>query len=364
MTQELRVYVHVAYGFSAESWNHRWKTGGLIGVNEPFAYGYQRAQKYGCKITYSLDYLESALSKVLRYVLRFLLGFDLVHAFRNRRAMLSADVVWTHTESQSLAVAAILMLRKRSLRPKTILQSVWLIDRWRKFSPLHKALYKHLLSSADVLTFLSSVNAEVARQIFVGKRVEHIMFGINADTWASPTRTAATSPIKVLSVGNDADRDWATLRDALAGEKTCEFKIVTTRLPKTYLTGNGEVVQVENNDELFAYYRWADICVVPLKSNLHASGITAVQEAAIRGVPVVCTDTGGLTDYFNRDEVRYVPLCDPGELRKALLELAGDADHAGAIAERAQYRMKNGGLNSESFAKRHVDLSIELLGRS
>jgi len=33
---------------------------------------------------------------------------------------------------------------------------------------------------------------------------------------------------------------------------------------------------------------------VPLLPNLHASGITVIQEAVLAGVPVVATDTGGL----------------------------------------------------------------------
>lgn len=364
MAPEVKVFVHVAYGFSAENWNARWKSGGLIGVNEPFAYGYQRAEKYGCDVSYSVDHPENGVSRLLRYAFRVMLGFDLIHALRNRRAILSADAVWTHTESQSLAVAAILATRRKSLRPRTILQSVWLIDSWSSFSPIHKILFRYLLSFADILTFHSSLNTEIARKLFAGKRVQQVLFGVNADILIAPRREAGESPIRVLSVGNDAHRDWATLRTALAGDEAFELKIVTTRLPESFLIGNGRVVRVASNEELFSLYQWADICVVPLKSNLHASGITAVQEATTRGVPVVCTDTGGLTDYFTKEEVRYAPLAAPAELRKAISELAADAEHAALMVERAQARMKDTGLSSESFAKRHAELSIELMQRA
>ncbi len=39
--------------------------------------------------------------------------------------------------------------------------------------------------------------------------------------------------------------------------------------------------------------------VVPLKPNKHASGITVMEEAALHGLPMVVTDTGGLKAYFD-----------------------------------------------------------------
>ena len=64
--------------------------------------------------------------------------------------------------------------------------------------------------------------------------------------------------------------------------------------------------------------------VVALKPNLHASGITVLQEAAIRGVAIVCTDTGGLRAYFSDKEIYYIPGSNSFELRNAIRKLAGD----------------------------------------
>jgi hypothetical protein len=38
--------------------------------------------------------------------------------------------------------------------------------------------------------------------------------------------------------------------------------------------------------------------IMSLKPNLHASGITVILESIILGVPVVCTDSGGLVLTF------------------------------------------------------------------
>lgn len=68
-------------------------------------------------------------------------------------------------------------------------------------------------------------------------------------------------------------------------------------------------------------YDWADLAVVPLKPNLHASGLTVSFEAMLHGLPVVCTDTGGITGYFSEEDIRYVPPQDPVALRNAVQEL-------------------------------------------
>lgn len=76
--------------------------------------------------------------------------------------------------------------------------------------------------------------------------------------------------------------------------------------------------------------------VVALKPNLHASGITVLQEAAIRGVAIVCTDTGGLRAYFSDKEIYYIPGSNSFELRNAIRKLAEDNELRWALAARAR----------------------------
>ena len=56
-----------------------------------------------CALEYSEDRQEGALRAALRLGGRLLLGLDLVHAWRNRRGIYSAEIVWTGTESQHLS---------------------------------------------------------------------------------------------------------------------------------------------------------------------------------------------------------------------------------------------------------------------
>jgi beta-glucanase (GH16 family) len=106
----------------------------------------------------------------------------------------------------------------------------------------------------------------------------------------------------------------------------------------------------------------ADVIALAIKPNLHASGITVLEEATICGVPVICTDTGGLRAYFSDREVKYVPSHQPDALRREIAALAKDGDAGPSMVERARARMISAGLSSRRFAQRHAALSRELLG--
>ena len=123
-----------------------------------------------------------------------------------------------------------------------------------------------------------------------------IPFGIRAETMLPRDPRPAHRPIRVLSLGNDRHRDWPTLIAAMKDWNDCVLRLVSHQVNRALVRSatNVEITHPRTNDDLMALYDWADIVVVPLKPNLHASGITVVQEATLCGLPVVCTDTGGL----------------------------------------------------------------------
>lgn len=360
----IKAFVHLAYGFGAEKWHSRWSKGKILGINEPQPYGYYHAEQFGVRLQHSEDHLEGRLEKALRYLIRGLTGFDLVHAWRNRKGMLGSEVIWTHTESQALAVLAVFRLCNVPSPPKVIAQTVWLVDRWQRTWLPKRWLFRQLLSKADVLTFHSPCNHAEATRIFPGQRAEVVLFGIRSEEIVRRPQREIYSSLRILSVGNDVHRDWATLVAALRNVADCKLRIVTSRhLGKlTQGTSNVSVVHLRENAELMELYGWADLVVVPLQPNLHASGITVVAEAIIRGVPVICTNVGGLRSYFSENEVRYVPPNDPGALHQAVTDLAADREARVRMVERAQARLRDAGITSKGYAMRHVELSRDLLG--
>jgi glycosyltransferase involved in cell wall biosynthesis len=249
--------------------------------------------------------------------------------------------------------------------PKLIAQSVWLFDRWQSLGVARRWILSCFVGKADILTFLSPENLKVARSLFPEVRCEFVPFGINTDEIPALKKEMAHRPVRILSVGNDPHRDWANLIHTMKSLPDCCLKIATIKVEEKEIATcpNIELLNISSNGQLFGAFDWADIVVVALKPNLHASGITVLQEAAIRGVAIVCTDTGGLRAYFSDKEIYYIPGSNSFELRNAIRKLAGDNELRWALAARAQERMKSGIFSSRSYARRHAELSRELLER-
>ena len=360
----MKVFVHLAHGFGRTAWKSRFDQGEIIGINHDDPYGYQQANAMGCVLQQSEDMPEWRLGRLIRLGGRAFFVFDLVHAWRNRRGILHADVVWTHTESQSLAIL-LLLKRQKGTKPKLIAQTVWLMDAWDTYAGLRRQFYLSLLRGADLLTFLSPPAMRKAQHLLPAKRTAFLLYGIRTDQALEVLDRPVHTPARLLMLGNDRHRDWPTFITAVKNDARYTAKAIT-RAPLTeHLQGVGNVVQEvpTSNEELFALFRWADIVVICLTENLHASGITVVEEAVLCGLPVICTHVGGIESYFTEDEITYVPVGDPEAVRQAVQQLAADAALREGKVRRALSRMKTGNINSRSYVAQHVALSQELLNR-
>lgn len=364
----MKVHVHLNYGASEARWRRMFDEGRMIGINERDPYGYRRAEPLVTSMTSSIEHDEGRLAKLARLGIRWALGFDFVHAWRNRAAIRAADVVWTHTESQHLAISQLFAAQggRREDRPKLLAQSVWLMDRWGGFSGLRRAYYRRLMRQADVLTVHSRLNLAMLKKEMPQARCQMVPFGINATEMHPPVRDTSNRPPRIIAVGNDVHRDWPTLIAAVAAHPEWHLRIVSTKCPPTLAEGipNVEIAGVSTNDDLKALYADATLAIVPLVPNNHASGITALQEAALAGIPMVASDVGGLRDYFDDSQVAYARSGDSEDLARVIGALLGDPDRRYNQACAAQARMGPEGLSSEAFARRHVEISRELLNEA
>jgi glycosyltransferase involved in cell wall biosynthesis len=361
--QLINVFVHLAHGHGGQSWYQRYKSGKLLGINEPFPYGFHRAEEYGCRVTFSVDKAENPLEKLFRLALRLVLGFDFTHAWRNRKGICNADVVWTYTESQNLAILLLFLIMKPKKRPRLLANIVWLFDRWPKFSAPNRWLFRKLLSRADVLTVNCPASLRAARELLPHVRSEVALFGIRTEDMVRQHPPAFRKPIRIVSLGNDEGRDWPTLISAIRNLESYHLRIASRRVSQRQVAGakNIEIIRPSTNEELLGLYEWADVAILAMRRNIHASGITVAQEAVVRGVPVICSDTGDLRAYFSEAEIKYVPVANPQAIRRAIHEFAEDNEGRAADVKRAQAKMGPEGLSSHTYIKRHVELSRELL---
>lgn len=297
-THSRKIVVFLGYDQDAEAWRERYAKGEVLDVTP---YGYDRASD-DLELVWATSHSESPRQKRLRTTLSGRLGFDLVHAFRNRRLLLSADAVWTHTEREHLAVAAVTRGKVR-----VIAQSVWLWDRWPSLSAVRRRLYTRLLRRHAIELVLSRVNRDASRESVPDRVVELVPFGsasAGVDAW-QPGKT-------VVAVGNDADRDWGTLALAAAMLPDTPFRVASSskKARETPWPPNVVCAPTTSRSELTKLLATAACVVVPLGQNKHASGATVCIEAMAAGIPLVVTDVGGIDDYVGNS---------------ALLVRAGDA---------------------------------------
>lgn len=352
------VYVHLDYGRSPETWLNAYKKG-LVFEQGP--YGYHWTSPW-VRLTYSTDRPESKAFSLCRRGMKFLLGFDLIHAFHNRRHADAVDVIWTHTESEWLADALLMKLGLMKRAP-LVGQSVWLWDKWSKWSVMRQRIHRWLLEEVAVPTTLSPTNARFGSEL-IGREVLFVPFGIEP-TFDVPIKSpTSVDKVRVVAPGNDRDRDWATLQQVAKNNPDIEITVLSRRRQARKLVEqavpNFVVRQAAGIEDLIAQYATADVVAVPLKPNMHASGITVAMEGLNAGRPVVITKVGGVEEYF-AETVDYVPPNDAVRMAEAFRCAAKKATNAELLEHNRQHLIKSG-LMIKDYGLRHVLLTRLALG--
>ncbi|MFL9999916.1 MULTISPECIES: glycosyltransferase [Paraburkholderia] len=354
-----KVHVHLFYGADPRFY----RQGDDIGC----LYGYHHAESDAFKLTYSQDAREGKPVRLLRRALKAALGFDFIHTWRNRAEMLRSDVIWTHTEQEWLSAALMLLLSGRKAgadaSPLLLAQSVWLLDKWPSYGILRSWLYRKLIARADQLTTLASENAELCRRYF-DRDAKPLLYGLNTRDFPvkTPAEWAPHTPIRIAAIGNDRDRDWETLIKAFGNDARYTVKLATRRrIPASLRAPNVEIALFSGIKKQHELYEWADVIVVPLRPNSHASGITVMLEAAAVGKPMVVTNVGALQDYFPAGEASYIPPFNPQALREAVDQLAAAPLDALRQAQAAAAGLLSRDLTTQHYAMQHVRITQEML---
>ncbi|GMA28066.1 glycosyltransferase [Arenivirga flava] len=352
MRRERVIFVHLDYGRSEASWRERYARGEVWGET-PYSYGTARTAA-NLKVGFSVDHKETRLGKFIRRIILFGLGFDLVHAWRNRRHF-QADAIWTHTEREALAVSLILQLLR--LRTVLVAQTIWLYDNGRLRNPVSRFALLLLIRRFSVELVHSDVNQSKAQELSAARRVLRIPFGPAVDE--EPQLPYAPRRRSVFAPGNDKQRDWNVLIEAATLLPDVEFLIGCdprrVKLPSS-APSNLRVKRLNRVESISNAYRTSGAVVVPLRPNAHASGATVAIEAQHFGTPLVTADTGGLKEYISEDARIFYEV--------------GAAPSLAAAIERALDRptvpsdLGARGLTAADYIMRYREITSWLLGDS
>ena len=307
-----RVSILLGYDQDPDHWRRRYVAGETL---DETPYGYELASEW-CDLTWARSHEESPLVGRFRRRIAARLGFDIVHAWRNRRMLRDSDVVWTHTEREHLAVAALPFRR----RPRIVAQSVWLWDSWSGLSSRRRRRVARLLRRQTVEITLSPDNAQISREAVPGREVAFVPFGTRVDTQPKGTESTGGRPL-ILAPGNDVHRDWTLLRDVAERLPEITFRVATRRAAALALDWPPNAdVGLATVSELGRLYAECSAVAVPLRANSHASGVTVCLEALGARRALVATDVGGLSAYFT-GTAALVPASDVASFAHAISEV-------------------------------------------
>lgn len=348
-----RVLIVLRRGLDPVSWLPRFERGETW---DRTPYGYDLAESE-YELAWARDSPETIVGRLVRTAVRRVLGFDLVHVWRNRRALASAEAIWTHTEREHLAVAFLKWVSPARYPARSIAQSVWLWDTWNSYSPIRRALYRRLLAQHDVELVLSRENRRFSLEAVGGRRVLRVPFGTQGVGDQHLREKAGDGTI--LAIGNDRHRDW-TLLSAVATEHP-ELSFVVSSLSAEVRArpwpGNVTVSSTGSARELARMYAQASVAVIPLIHNLHASGCTVAIEAISAGIPLVVSDAGGIDEYVADSGAHLVPIGDVDAFGAAVR--AALADPSTAADGPRTYRDR--GLTQSDYVSRYIRITSDVL---
>lgn len=219
-------------------------------------------------------------------------------------------------------------------------------------SAVQRLLYPRLLRHLHLAT-ISQGEQAFLRDLLPGQAVHYVPFGVDHRFW---TPGEAEGGDYVLAVGNDRNRDWATLVAAWSADLP-PLKIVTS-LPVPAAPANVEVIRGDwrtrllSDEEMRDLMRGARFVVVPLHDTVQPAGQSACLQAMACGKPVLLSNIRGLWDRALMVDGGPVLLTPPGDvaaLAARAHRLAGERGLAAAIGAAAR-RVVETNLNAEAMA--------------
>jgi hypothetical protein len=352
MTDPIKVFVHLPFGLDADEYRTRFNAG-LEPDETP--YGFHNATALGYSVKFSQSAKLTGVTGFAFRVIAKITSRDLVHAWFNRAHVREAAVVWTLLEDEAIPLG--LLMRLRLIPRRQLLASaVWMMDKWPTLTQRRRAIIHQSSKCWSTLLLQSDRGLKQAKATFPNVNSELMLFGISSSTFGPIAYDPQSQPIHVVAPGNDKTRDWKTLTEALGNQPNVNVTIICKWLDDSTVADypNIRVAKISSTEQLIEIYKSATVMAIPMKENIF-SGITVAIEAASMGIPVICSDTGGVSTYFSPEEVKYVAPGDTNALREGLAEL--NPDVLKIISARARNRFLSADYSTTGMVARYAAIT-------
>lgn len=247
-----------------------------------------------------------------------------------------ADVIVVKDDF-SLALTLIAKLMRKKI---VYLDSMFTIPKSR----LRIKLIELNLRLADGIISFSSSQADLWAEFYKIDRKRFVSLNYCMDPgFYSLSENEKGQSDEVVSVGRDVGRDFRSLINAVKN-KNVKLNLVTLPYLLPSDVERSENVSVNERlsyDQLFALYARSSVAVVPLVENVtYPSGIRAAMEAMLLGVPVICTYTPVMAEYFvDGEDILYVEPSSTSALWDAILKITESRELSQKLINNARTKM-------------------------
>ena len=224
---------------------------------------------------------------------------------------------------------------------------------------LKRMFLKQAIRHSDLVISLSKAQSGIwARQLGLPEsKFKNLYYSMDCDFYSVVKPNHGYGSPLLISIGRDTGRDFHTLCQAVSElEVNVELITLPYLLPDAAKSSANITIREQlSYAELLATYSRASIAVVPLKSGIdYPSGIRAVMEAMLLGVPVVASYTPVLAEYFTDGvDLLMVEPENQQALQDAVQKLLSDAELRLSLRENARQTVCDK-YNIESYG---VDLA-------
>lgn len=274
-------------------------------------YGFLEIQELGYEATVA-DFHKSRAARSIALMLRQ--RGIILPTFRSILQLKGQDVVVIKDNLQLIVPLIAKILGKKVI----FFDSLFLLPR----NFLKKAFFKFILKLSYKVVSFSKYQSSLWADLYPQQKNKFVSTPYSMDTsFYKPVEKILDSKrLNILAVGRDPGRSFEVL-NGLAQDSEVQIHLVTLPylLNKVQKSSSIKLYSYISYNELFELYGKCDLSIVALKQGLqYPSGIRAVFESVLLGVPVVCDKNEILLEYLDDDDVFY---CDTSNIVELLATL-------------------------------------------
>lgn len=235
--------------------------------------------------------------------------------FENKKKIKNKDIIFCCNDA--LGIVFLFFKRIGLIKSKIIVLFQALSERrisMHKNSYINYYFIRFIITKCDLILTLSKVAKRklISEYNISKKKIKIINFGVDTSFWKFKKFNQKKKYI--LSVGNDSNRDYETLIEAI-GYKT-HLIIVTKK--KVKINKNIKVIKKVTSKKLRILYQNARITIIPSKNVLSENaGMSCIMQSMACGTPVISSNLTTLREKFkDKENILFYNAESPASLKK------------------------------------------------